>query len=392
LARRNLKSCLEADFLRKLQAKVLLEILLPTRDALTEKGFLCPPDGATKLDHKVLAGILAEPSDKLAELVEAIYLIANVGADERFDELHGAAQVLGVDTSDLKLTAPDLAARIYLKSPQTLERMERASSYERRRKFESFVTCTPAQPIDVAALPADLTSLEVELRERFGNMKRGRRCTVTRKDGPGEIRFVIQHGDPYTRQPSCNDESSGAVVYRPERTDFVILDLDNNELRISAKGIAVVKMFLEEFCKHLFGDKERFIYTEKYTLTPLKEKGKASLSCHDIEGMESVLLTQLEYRWPGTLDHRDNTRAKDVLGALAHRWRLIKEADFVMAKFSVKLTGEKTKRSVKIAPRNVAEFTRGEEGLIIEEWLRKRGFVLIGVATDADTDAAVAGD
>jgi hypothetical protein len=58
LARRNLKSCLEADFLRKLQARVLLEILLPTRDALIEKGFPFPPDGSTKVDHKVLAGIL----------------------------------------------------------------------------------------------------------------------------------------------------------------------------------------------------------------------------------------------------------------------------------------------------------------------------------------------
>jgi len=64
-----------------------------------------------------------------------------------------------------------------------------------------------------------------------------------------------------------------------------------------------------------------------------------------------------------------------------------------MARFSIKLQDEKKRRSVKIVPRNVAEYSRGEEGLIIEQWLRQRGFVLIGrAAKDAEVNTAVAGD
>lgn len=394
MAGRGLKSCLQADFLRKIHPTVLLELLLRSLEPLAEKGFQFPADHDDKIDHKTLSGILAEPNDKLSALVEAIYLIANVGIDERFDELLEVATSLPVDVSGLRVTAPDLAARVYLVAPEALERMERANSFRRRRKFESFVAREPDKAIQIEHLSTDMSAIESDLRHRFHGMKRGRRCTVTRKDCPGEIRFLIQRGDPYTRQPSCDDVSSGSVFYRPERTDFVILDVINNELRVNGRDIAVVKLYVSVFCEHLFGDKERFVYSEKYTLEPLKERGSASLECSDIEGMESVTLIELEYRWPGPLNHCDKSQAADVLHALSRRWRVITgTAQFLMAKFSVKLTGEKAQRTVKIKPRNVAEYSHGEEGLIVEEWMRQRGFVLIGsAAKNAKTDAAVAGD
>src|SRR5579859_2189102 len=233
LARRNLKSCLEADFLRKLHTTVLLKILSPSGDVLRERAFQFPHESATNIDYKLLAGILAEPSDKLNALVEAIYLIANVGIDERFDELLEVASKNSVDVSNLQFTAADLAARIYLVAPQELEKMERANSFQRRRRFESFVARDGAPAVQVERLPSDMSAIEADLRTKFVEKKLGRKCTVTRKDCPGEIRLLIQRGEPYTRQPSCDDVNSGATFYRPERTDFVIVDLINNELRIN---------------------------------------------------------------------------------------------------------------------------------------------------------------
>jgi hypothetical protein len=321
----------------------LVEILLRSREALTENGLHFPDADNAEIDHKTLAGILAVPNERMGDLVEAIYLIANVGIDERFDELLAIAKKLSIDVTASKVTPPDLAARIYLVAPQALERMERANAFQHRRRFESFVARVGAPAIQIDQLLTDMSEIEVDLRNQFESKELGRRCTVTRKDCPGEIRFLIQRGEPFTRQPSCDDVSSGATFYRPERTDFVILDVINNELRVNAKGITVVKLYREVFCQHLFQDKDRFIYTDKYTLDPLKAKGKAALACRDIEGMESVALTELEYRWLGPFDHRDNSRATDVLRALSPRWRSIKSAEFVMAKFSVKLTGENSR-------------------------------------------------
>jgi hypothetical protein len=51
-----------------------------------------------------------------------------------------------------------------------------------------------------------------------------------------------------------------------------------------------------------------------------------------------------------------------------------------MAKFSVKLRGERDPRSLRIKPRNIAEYSHGDEGEMIEEWMRHRGFIRIGAA------------
>ena len=393
MARSSFKSFLQPDLLRKIQPRHLVSLLKRFEGALLERGFKFPQDDRDDVDCRVLAGILAEPDEKLNDLVEALYLIANVGVDEQFDELLEIAKNNCITTDDAKLTAPDLATIVYLEVPQALERLDRAESLQTRRKFESFIARDPKIAVDANILPIELSPLEVDLRQWFDSKKRGRRCTITRKDCAGEIRFLIQHGDPYTRQPSCDDVRSKSVIYRPERTDFVILDLIHNEMRINARHITEIKFYREIFCKRLFDDANRFVYDEKYTLKPLKRNARAALVCSDIDGMSSVVLKELEYRWPGPYDHSDRTRASDVLKALSLRWNDLRGSpEFVTARFSVKLKNEKRRRSVKIVSRNIAEYGRGDEGMIIEEWLRQRGFVLIGTAAkDEETDATMAG-
>jgi hypothetical protein len=48
----------------------------------------------------------------------------------------------------------------------------------------------------------------------------------------------------------------------------------------------------------------------------------------------------------------------------------------------VKLAGETNPWPLVIQPPNVAEYGRGEEAAVIEQWLRARGFVLTGSALD----------
>ncbi|MGD0627578.1 MAG: hypothetical protein ABSB32_23120 [Thermodesulfobacteriota bacterium] len=50
---------------------------------------------------------------------------------------------------------------------------------------------------------------------------------------------------------------------------------------------------------HLFGDPNKFVYTEKYTLAPLQEHGPAALYCRDVGGMVWVRLVDLEYASSG---------------------------------------------------------------------------------------------
>jgi hypothetical protein len=388
MARRFQKSFTEPDLLKALQRPVLLLIVRPAAEVLAEKGFTLP-EANESLDYRALAASLAEPDSRINDLAEALFLIRNVGVDERFDELREVAGNLNVRIDPLDSVA-DIAARIYLAEPQALIRLDRANLYRRRRRFESFVTRDACQ-LSPEQMLTDVSGLEGELSDWFVSTKRGRRCTVTRIACPGELRFLVQHGEPYTRRASCDDDHSGAVFYRPEQTDFVAFDFTYNELRINARHIREVKVYRRLFSLHLFDDEGFLVYAEKYTLEPLRSHGRAALEWRDIDGVEEVALEELECFWPGPYSHRDRTYATDVLAALSHRWRSVRAtAELRMAKFGIKLRGERDPRSLRIKPRNVAEYSHGEEGEVIEEWMRHRGFIRIGAAAiDDETEAFV---
>jgi hypothetical protein len=72
-------------------------------------------------------------------------------------------------------------------------------------------------------------------------------------------------------------------------------------------------LYREKFGKHVFGDPEKFVYSQKYTLAPLKTDGAASLLCRDVGGIEWVRLTELEYAWPCAFDYTERHKANDVL-------------------------------------------------------------------------------
>jgi hypothetical protein len=190
---------------------------------------------------------------------------------------------------------------------------------------------------------------------------------------------------------TCDKQSrkgpqSTCTFFRPERTDLVVYDAVNNELRISTSTIGEMRLYREKFGKYVFGDPERFVYSQKYTLAPLKAVGTAALYCRDIGGIEWVHLTEIEYAWPGAFGHIEKHKADDVFKALELTRRKIESgAKLQHARFAVKLAGETNPRPVVIRPPNIAEYGRGEEAAVIEQWLRARRFVLVGSAADDET-------
>ena len=330
-------------------------------------------------------------------MVEALHLIGSLGSDERFDELLDMAVANQIET-DGEVTALDLATQIWLKNPEALERKEHEEFFQKRKAFESFRAANPEVVIAIDDLPTDLAALEEALDAYFLAKKRGVGCRVTRKDSASEVKFLIEHGQPCKREPSRKGPRSTSTFFRPEKTDVVIYDLVHNELRINASAFADVRVYLTLFSRHIFGGEAQFVLTEKYTLEPLKTDGRAALNCQDIPGMDSVTLWEVEYSWGGAFEHIEIHRAKGLFHALALIQRVIEtEPQIRKAVFKIKLTGEKRPRTVTIKAGNKSGYNRGEEAMVIEDWLRARKFVLTAepaeeTAQDAEADMALAGD
>lgn len=380
-----LRSFSHPDVLKQFQPEILIRLLETSRLFFETKGLALPAGNGREIDYLSLAGILADPDEAMpADLVEALYQISELGTEENYDDLLQLAAEAGIEVPE-DPTAADLTARIWLQKPELLERQEREGIFGRRKTFESFRAGGPALAVDFERLPAAVAALEASLGRYFEEKKKGAGCRVIPKVLSGEIRFLLQHGHTYRREPSRNGTESTSTFFRPERTDVSIVDLVQCELRINAASAPDLRKYRELLGLHLFGDAGTFVYAEKYTLEPLRSQGEAALRYRDIEGIEWVRLAQIDLEWGGAFESVEIQRAQDVFKALAVRQAKIPDGPVIgKAVFKVKLLGEKKPRTISVKAGNKAGYQRSEESAIIEQWLRARGFILFGTKAYAE--------
>ena len=98
-------------------------------------------------------------------------------------------------------------------------------------------------------------------------------------------------------------------------------------------------------------------------------------------------------RWDGAFQHVEIHRGSDLLLAFTMREMSIPMGPTLKkAVFEVRLTGVDKPRIAWVRPPSTAAFGRGEEAALIEQWLRRQGFILVGSkAADEEADTVMAG-
>ena len=92
--------------------------------------------------------------------------------------------------------------------------------------------------------------------------------------------------------------------------------------------------------------------------------------------MAQVLLTEVHFLWGGSFSEREIRKADDVFGAYKPR-----KAEFpakpkiIKACFRVTFSDSDTPRTVTIKPPNEAQYLRDADSVIVEKWLKLRGFI-----------------
>jgi hypothetical protein len=384
MARFNPKSFAQPDLLKAIRPNNLVHLLEPCRGFLEERGLSLPRDGESEIDHLKLSEVLATPDEWMdSRVIEGLHVIGNLGTDSNFDDLLDTARRNFIDV-DIDSTAADLAARIWIEAPQALMLKEREVGAHRRRRFESFPARDPEAVLPPEALPKRFDELEADLEGWFAAKNRGIGCRVIRVDAPSEIRFLVQRGELCKREPSRKGRESTSTFFRPEKTDLVVYDWVNHELRINTSTVGEMRLYREKFGQYVFGDPEKFVYGSKYSLNPLKKRGVRSLYCRDVGGLEWIRLLEIEWSWPDLPEGSDRFKAPDVFHLLERKQRVIDvNAEIIRARFAVKLMGEPIPRPLVVQPPNIAEYFRGgEDAHIIEQWMRLREFALFGSVTE----------
>jgi hypothetical protein len=367
------------DILRTIEVASLLDLLRPHEKYLESRGFAFPGPAPAKPDCSKLALILVNSDgDTPPDLLESLHVIGNVGVQERVDQLLDIARLHGVKTSD-RISAIDLAIRVWFKAPAELVKLERDEFLQKAFKFEYFPTTGAVLGEIKPEKKSDFSNLEKRLDDWFLEHKRGIGSVVQCADSGTELRFLVDHGLTCKRDRDRKGRQSSPLYFRPEKMDLVVLDLVEHELRVHASTVGEVRLYVMEFGRHLFNDPGYFAFKKKYTLEPLRTRGRKALVCKGIEGMKSVRLRELTWTWDNAFAHVVKHRASDLFLALGlQRLGIPLDAILTKAVFEVELTDVEKSRRFSIWPPKTAAYGRGEEAALIEQWLRKQDFILLG--------------
>jgi hypothetical protein len=366
--------------LRAIARERLLAFLHPFRGFFAGRRYELP---ATEADEEVeyqrLIDIFMSPSEETPrELLDALFLVDEMSSHEGMDALIEAAGREGITLDEGDEHSPaDIAIQVWLQNSDILERKHAEQFLFKPKSFEYYQTDCDEPPPFTSLPTTTRQRLERELDDWFEEKRRGRGCRVFAYPDDHEVRFLVRHGEPFKREESLAGADVSSVCYRPLKYDVVVYDRQLGELRINARLVGEKKLYRQVFGNHLFGNVNCFPGTAKYTLEPLREYGVDSLACGDIEGIESIVLTEVHFAWGGAQGEVEIRKAADVFAALEARGRSMPErARIIKAVFKVKFADSNTPRSVKIRPSNIAEYTRDSDAGLLEQWLQLRGFII----------------
>ncbi|MGB4259419.1 MAG: hypothetical protein WBL15_17110 [Phycisphaerae bacterium] len=342
------------------------------------------PDAATAIDYDALTSLLMEPDKLPTGLREAFYFIHEMATPEGMECLLAAAEEASIEIEGKPGPTPgDVAVRVWLKDRELLERKHAEQFLRNPRTFESFGTA-------VSPVPKYRDPMKKDLDDFFEKKKRGRNTKVFPYVRDDSVWFLIRHGDPFKPEGAIDNKGeSVGVYYWPEKFDVLVLDPVEGELRINARNKGEKKEYRKVFGRHLYKNDDFFGGESKYTLEPLREKGEDAIAL--IEGMDDVRVTEVDFLWGGSHNEREIRKADDIFAAYKDRGRTFPaKAPIIKACFRVTFSNSDTPRTVIIKPPNVAQYTRDTDSVIVERWLKARGFIVKkGKAKDEPTVTAV---
>jgi hypothetical protein len=310
-------------------------------------------------------------------LVDSLYTIHEMsdhnGMDSILDAFEDREDEL--DIGDEHEPA-DVAVQAWLADREQLDALHNQHYLTRPRSFLYF-GCDGASGEFMPPSEEQLRALETRLDDWYARKKRGRGCRVFAYPKDGECWFLVRHGLPCRREGAVVDGESTSVFYRPQKHDVVVYDSVAGELRMNCCGVRELEEFRKGFGLYLFGNEDRFPGQAKYTLRPLVEDGRDSVTCSDIDGIDEVTLREVEVLYRGRPWQKITRKSDDVFAlveAERFRWPTNMEC-LTKAGFEVKFSDSNKTRRISLFPPNKAQYTRDEDSELVEQWLRARRFL-----------------
>ena len=291
------------------------------------------------------------------------------------------------------LTDTDMAVLSAIHNwPSNLALLERANARARIHAKSVF----KYYPMEVelrhqyrAPTPETLAEAEGLLRDHYVakgyiHASQGHSVRVIPYDFEHEIWFLIGYAAKKQRFRGCqNDGEMQSFDFNPEQYDAVVYNKVYGDIRMNTKNwrkkdhakyrLAIGRMLLDN--GGAFAPTKRMV-----TLSPLEQPNAVDLfATDDIAGLAEIELVELKYgpfaeprTFTMTADKGSSLRVENDLAP-----RLVPEESRVLrAVFEYRLADSSRRGRLTLSPGNKIGYERDGDSLVLEQWLRARGFLL----------------
>jgi hypothetical protein len=369
----------DPDILRKIKQPTLIRFLLPYADYLSGRGLNLPTGEGEEVDYlKLIEVLLAPDDDTPTGLFEALYYVDEMATQEAMDSILDDVQCrnLSIETDD-ETTAADVAMQTWNADKELLKRKHAEQAFCKDKSYESFQTRISPAPEIASISPAQIANIEQAFDDGFAPKLRGRNAHIIVPQTEDGQRFLIRHGDPFRREERADGKKTASISFRPIRYDAAHYLSERSELRINARSKWERDLYLSTLGKAFFGRDDFFQSAPRYTLEPLRDLGEQALVCSDVDGLKSVVLREIHFRWGGKQNEIEVRKAKDVFAAYKARGRNFPSTPkMIRAIFQVTFIGSTKSRPLVIRPPVTIHYARTEDSVCIDEWLAKRGYII----------------
>jgi len=282
--------------------------------------------------------------------------------------------------------------------PRNKDILERANARARVHSRSAYVYYAPDSarrehyrgPTPAALMEARDFLAGHFVAEGMVNERQNRKATeIVPYDFEKEIWFLIRYPGKQSRQSGCDDEGEWRnFVFNPEQYDAVAYNKLYCDLRMNTKRKTEHTKYRIVFSHLLFDMPNGFRPTGKVvTLAPLlRNDAEGLFAFDDIPGLGMILPVEISYEtfglppriwtekaWEGSSLLRGNSHLPRLLPLEAHCVRQ------VVLQYRLKDTARLARLTIDEG--NKVAFERDGDSVVVEEWLRRRGFVKKAMCT-----------
>lgn len=372
------------QLLEHISQPVLLRLLHKYEEYFIAEGVMPPSDG--EIDYDRLSLVLASPNEVMpAHLMADLFYWEEVAEMADIEDLNEIADRQGIEFGD-EVPIEEAALLVRIHAPDDLEDLydvyQAHGLLRKKKRFLSYFAKIDELPEWKKPSQIELAQFSGDMDSWYASQKKGRGTRVSVIEKEDAAWFIVRHGGTFKRENAVENGEPKLVFYRPEAYDLLIYYHKQGELAIYNEGNG--KRERQAYCQYLgrslFNSPNFFERNDvaKYTLEPLRKRGRAALDCTDVPELDSARLTYLRYRFNGGNDHCVTHKAEDVFTGLEEIGEEIPEGAELVC-MGVKLTPSDElggERDVRLYWPNVSVYDHERDADVAHQFLALKGFII----------------